>query len=30
MHHGSLLALDTPARVTGDPAVQEAYLGDAL
>ncbi|WP_083606548.1 ABC transporter ATP-binding protein [Geodermatophilus obscurus] len=30
MHHGALLALDTPARVTGDPAVQEAYLGDAL
>ncbi|MEX5720889.1 ABC transporter ATP-binding protein [Geodermatophilus maliterrae] len=30
MHHGSLLALDTPARVTGDPAVQEAYLGDQL
>jgi branched-chain amino acid transport system ATP-binding protein len=30
MHHGSLLALDTPARVTADPAVQEAYLGDAL
>ncbi|MGR7024292.1 ABC transporter ATP-binding protein [Geodermatophilus sp. URMC 62] len=30
MHHGSLLALDTPARVTADPAVQEAYLGDQL
>jgi branched-chain amino acid transport system ATP-binding protein len=30
MHHGRLLALDTPARVTSDPAVQRAYLGDAL
>jgi branched-chain amino acid transport system ATP-binding protein len=30
MHHGSLLALDTPARVTADPAVQEAYLGGHL
>ncbi|MGY1710014.1 ABC transporter ATP-binding protein [Geodermatophilus sp. SYSU D00758] len=30
MHHGALLALDTPGRVTADPAVQEAYLGDAL
>jgi branched-chain amino acid transport system ATP-binding protein len=30
MHHGSLLALDTPAKVTSDPAVQEAYLGDQL
>jgi branched-chain amino acid transport system ATP-binding protein len=30
MHHGRLLALDTPERVTGDPAVQQAYLGDAL
>ena len=29
MHHGALLALDTPARVTTDPAVQEAYLGDS-
>ncbi len=29
MQHGSLLALDTPARVTSDPAVQEAYLGVA-
>ncbi|GAB3203179.1 ABC transporter ATP-binding protein [Geodermatophilus arenarius] len=30
MHHGALLALDTPARVTADPVVQEAYLGDQL
>ncbi len=30
MHHGSLLALDTPERVTSDPAVQEAYLGEEL
>jgi branched-chain amino acid transport system ATP-binding protein len=30
MHHGKLLALDTPERVTTDPAVQQAYLGEAL
>ena len=30
MHHGSLLALDIPERVTGDPAVQQAYLGENL
>jgi branched-chain amino acid transport system ATP-binding protein len=30
MHHGRILALDTPQRVTSDPAVQQAYLGDAL
>ena len=30
MHHGSLLALDTSARVTADRAVQEAYLGEQL
>ncbi|MGY1720510.1 ABC transporter ATP-binding protein [Blastococcus sp. SYSU DS0552] len=30
MHHGKLLALDTPERVTSDPAVQQAYLGESL
>lgn len=30
MHHGRLLALDTPEAVTADPTVQQAYLGEAL
>lgn len=30
MHHGALLACDTPAAVMADPAVQEAYLGEPL
>ncbi|MFR9797396.1 ABC transporter ATP-binding protein [Streptomyces sp. MS06] len=30
MHHGTLLALDTPAAVMADATVQEAYLGEAL
>lgn len=30
MHHGSLLALDTPEAVTADATVQQAYLGEAL
>ncbi|MEV2247035.1 ABC transporter ATP-binding protein [Streptomyces sp. NPDC049970] len=30
MHHGRLLALDTPAAVTADPVVQRAYLGEGL
>jgi branched-chain amino acid transport system ATP-binding protein len=30
MHHGKLLALDTPSTVTSDPAVQQAYLGEQL
>ncbi|MFF7333631.1 ATP-binding cassette domain-containing protein [Streptomyces sp. NPDC008150] len=30
MHHGSLLALDTPEAVTADPTVQQAYLGEKL
>ncbi|MCD0485823.1 ABC transporter ATP-binding protein [Streptacidiphilus sp. ASG 303] len=30
MHHGTLLALDTPAAVTADATVQQAYLGEAL
>lgn len=29
MHHGKLLAHDTPEKVMADPAVQGAYLGDA-
>ena len=30
MHHGMLLALDTPERVIADETVQSAYLGDPL
>ncbi|TAM89022.1 ABC transporter ATP-binding protein [bacterium] len=30
MHHGSLLALDTPERIVANQAVQAAYLGDPL
>ncbi|MEU3463489.1 ABC transporter ATP-binding protein [Streptomyces sp. NPDC006733] len=30
MHHGTLLALDTPRRVMDDATVQQAYLGEAL
>ncbi len=30
MHHGRLLALDTPQKVMADPLVQDAYLGEAL
>jgi branched-chain amino acid transport system ATP-binding protein len=30
MHHGRLLACDTPAAVMADAAVQEAYVGEAL
>lgn len=30
MHHGTLLALDTPQAVTSDATVQQAYLGEAL
>ncbi|MEV7021407.1 ABC transporter ATP-binding protein [Kitasatospora sp. NPDC093558] len=30
MHHGTLLALDTPQAVMADPTVQQAYLGEAL
>jgi branched-chain amino acid transport system ATP-binding protein len=30
MHHGTLLALDTPEAVMADPTVQRAYLGEAL
>lgn len=30
MHHGALLAVDTPDKVMADDRVQEAYVGDAL
>ncbi|MCX3061592.1 ABC transporter ATP-binding protein [Streptomyces beihaiensis] len=30
MHHGTLLALDTPDAVMADPTVQDAYLGEEL
>jgi len=30
MHHGALLAIDTPERIMADARVQEAYVGDAL
>ncbi|MDQ6925938.1 MAG: ATP-binding cassette domain-containing protein, partial [Candidatus Eremiobacteraeota bacterium] len=30
MHHGSLLAIDTPARIIANETVQSAYLGDPL
>jgi branched-chain amino acid transport system ATP-binding protein len=30
MHHGSLLACDTPDAVMADRAVQSVYLGEAL
>jgi branched-chain amino acid transport system ATP-binding protein len=30
MHHGALLACDTPDAVMADPAVQQAYLGEEL
>ena len=30
MHHGALLACDTPAAVMADATVQEAYLGEPL
>jgi branched-chain amino acid transport system ATP-binding protein len=30
MHHGSMLALDTPERVMADETVQSAYLGEPL
>jgi branched-chain amino acid transport system ATP-binding protein len=30
LHHGALLACDTPAAVMADAGVQEAYLGEAL
>ena len=30
MHHGQLLAIDTPSAVMADPAVQSAYLGETV
>jgi branched-chain amino acid transport system ATP-binding protein len=30
MHHGALLACDTPGAVMADPTVQQAYLGEEL
>ena len=30
MHHGRLLAIGAPDAVVGDPAVQAAYLGEAV
>jgi branched-chain amino acid transport system ATP-binding protein len=30
MHHGRLLACDTPAAVMQNPTVQSAYLGEEL
>ncbi|NUR24653.1 MAG: ABC transporter ATP-binding protein [Catenulispora sp.] len=30
MHHGALLAIDTPDRIMADARVQEAYVGEAL
>ena len=30
MHHGSLLALDSPEAVMSDPTVQSAYLGEPV
>jgi branched-chain amino acid transport system ATP-binding protein len=30
MHHGTLLAIDTPGRVMADAMVQDAYLGEEL
>ncbi|EMY34755.1 ABC transporter [Arthrobacter crystallopoietes BAB-32] len=30
MHHGSLLAIDTPDAVMADPTVQSAYLGEPV
>ncbi|MBS2545821.1 ABC transporter ATP-binding protein [Catenulispora sp. NL8] len=30
LHHGALLAIDTPERVMADERVQEAYVGDSL
>jgi branched-chain amino acid transport system ATP-binding protein len=30
LHHGALLACDTPAAVMANQTVQEAYVGDAL
>jgi branched-chain amino acid transport system ATP-binding protein len=30
MHHGALLAVDTPEAVMANPTVQQAYVGEEL
>ena len=30
LHHGELIAADTPEAVMADPTVQSAYLGEAV
>jgi branched-chain amino acid transport system ATP-binding protein len=30
LHHGSLLAVDTPDAIMSNETVQQAYLGEAL
>jgi len=30
MHHGMLLAVDTPEKIVANETVQSAYLGDPL
>jgi branched-chain amino acid transport system ATP-binding protein len=30
MHHGQLLAIDTPSAIMANPAVQSAYLGETV
>ncbi|MGC9667848.1 ABC transporter ATP-binding protein [Planosporangium sp. 12N6] len=30
MHHGALLAIDTPDKIMADPTVRDAYLGEPL
>jgi branched-chain amino acid transport system ATP-binding protein len=30
MHHGSLLAVDTPEAIMSNATVQQAYIGEAL
>jgi branched-chain amino acid transport system ATP-binding protein len=30
LHHGSLLAVDTPDAIMNNETVQQAYLGEAL
>jgi branched-chain amino acid transport system ATP-binding protein len=30
MHHGALLAVDTPEAIMANPTVQAAYLGEEL